>query len=1053
MAAPMRGTRPIRHEAPCTAGVGDAAHAGMRLGRARQALCTAACLMILGSSALALNPAKAITQYMQTSWTSESGLPQNSVQAIAQTNDGYLWFGTQEGLTRFDGAHFVTYTRHNASGLASSNILTLAASRDGSLWVGTDSGLSHYVPAAMPGDTGTFTTLTVREGLAGDNITALREDGEGGLWVGTSQGLNCIRSGKIESWSLPRGDGDPAVNAVVLDRGGTLWVGTQQGLARFDHGHFAAYTLRDGLAGGDPVVALAAAPDGSLWAGTASNRLVQIRRDRVVSVLQLLPGEIAALLADHDGAVWISFVRHGIARLYRGKVDFYGAARGLPSDRCAKALMEDREGSLWVGLLDAGAAQLRDGKFSVFGTPEGLSGNYTGNVLQAQDGTMWIGADNNGLDHLLADGRVEVWNQSRGLPNQAVYSILQRRDGSLWVGFQRGMIAEIRDGHVSSWRDPQASDTSINALYEDQDGHLWVGFFGRGLAQFEHGVFHHITDSGRISGITQTRDGALWIALDGDGVERLQGGMVTRFTTASGLHSNHVMTLYADPDGSVWAGTSGGGISHIHDGRVDTWTPDQDLPDTSIGSILEDNSGDLWFGGDTGVFRIAKQQFAETAGKPGEKLQPILYGTADGLRSRETLYGSMPCAWKSRDGRLWFGTIDGVAVIDPSHIPINTIVPPVWIERVTFDGRSIPLQNGIRLKHGSGNLEVSFTAPSFVAPQRVRFRYRLEGFDPDWIYAGTRRNAWYTNLPPGNYTFIVQAENDDAVRNLTGASFRFALRAPPAQTPLAYLGYALAVLLLTWGIIAFRTRSLTRRQEQLTRLVAERTAQLVAEKAALEEARCALQIQATHDSLTGIFNRAAMLEQLEREIARAIRDQAPLGVLIADLDHFKSLNDSFGHLCGDDVIREAAQRFGEAMRAYDWVGRYGGEEFLVLFPGWDPAVAPRRIDDLLDAIRSRPFAASETEIRLTCSIGVATFRPGMDPPSTREVLSRADTALYVAKNSGRNCARFESREDVNRKPPVGDLAIADPMADPVAQESPERAEGRFLRRESQKQPV
>ena len=986
----------------------------------------AALLLTMVKSAPALNPAKAITQYMQTSWTSESGLPQNSVQAIAQTKDGYLWFGTQEGLTRFDGVHFVSYTRHNAPGLASSNIQALAASRDGSLWVGTDSGLSHYIPAAMPGETGTFTALTVREGLAGDNIAALLEDREGGLWVGSTQGLNRIEHGKMESWSLTRG-GDPGINAVVIDKEGTLWVGAQQGLFRLDHGHFVVYTDSDRLAGGDPVVALTAAPDGSLWAGTGSNRLVQIRQQKVVSVLPVLPGEIAALLADHDGAVWVSFVRHGIARLYQGKLDFYGASRGLPSDRCARALMEDREGSLWVGLLDAGAVQLRDGKFSVFGTPEGLSGNYTGNVLQAQDGTMWIGADNNGLDHLLADGRVEVWNQRQGLPNQAVYSILQRRDGSLWVGFQRGTIAEIRNGHVSSWRDPQASDTSINALFEDHDGHLWVGFFGRGLAQFEHGVFHHVTDSGRISGITQTRDGALWIGLDGDGVQRLMDGKLAHWTTADGLHSNHVMSLYADADDSMWVGTSGGGVSHIHNGRVDTWTPDQDVPDTSIGSILEDNSGNLWFGGDTGIFRIAKREFIQTAGQPAGKLHPVLYGTADGLRSRETLYGSMPCAWKSRDGRLWFGTIDGVAVIDPSHIPINTIVPPVWIEHVTFDGHSIPLQDGIQLKHGSGNLEVSFTAPSFVAPQRVRFRYRLVGFDPAWIYSGTRRNAWYTNLPPGKYTFIVQAENDDLVVNQTGASFSFVLRTPPLQSPLAYLSYALAGLLLTWGIIAFRTRRLTRRQEELTRLVAERTAQLVAEKAALEEARCALQIQATHDSLTGIFNRAAMLEHLERELARATRDLEPLGVLIADLDHFKNLNDSYGHLSGDDVIREAAQRFRGAMRAYDVVGRYGGEEFLVLFPGWDPATAAGRIEELLDAIRSRPFTACEAEIHLTCSIGVATFRPGMDAPSLRELLSRADTALYVAKNSGRNCARYESRENAAPRPPAGDGLMADPV--------------------------
>ncbi len=479
--------------------------------------------------------------------------------------------------------------------------------------------------------------------------------------------------------------------------------------------------------------------------------------------------------------------------------------------------MEDREGSLWVGLLDAGAVQLRDGKFSVFGTPEGLSGNYTGNVMQAR-GRHDVDQAPTTRGSIIC-WRMGAWRsgtRAEGLPNQAVYSILQRRDGSLWVGFQRGTIAEIRNGHVLIWRDPQASDASVNALYEDREGRLWVGFFGHGSGPVRArsvpprhrrpDAFPALPNPGRS---LVDRPGRGWRGAAA-GTAASPG-----YTTANGLHSDHVMSLYADPDGSLWAGTSGGGVSHIHDGRRGHLDAGPEhaghidwLDSSRTTAAISGSAATREFSG------LRSRQFAETAGKPAEKLQPVLYGTADGLRSRETLYGSMPCAWKSRDGRLWFGTIDGVAVIDPSHIPINTIVPPVWIERMTFDGHSIPLQNGIRLKHGSGNLEVSFTAPSFVAPQRVRFRYRLVGFDPDWIYSGTRRNAWYTNLPPGNYTFIVQAENNDAVRNLTGASFGFVLRASPTQTPLAYLCYVLAGLLLTWGIIAFRTRSLTRRQER-----------------------------------------------------------------------------------------------------------------------------------------------------------------------------------------------------------------------------------------------
>jgi len=966
--------------------------------------------MLWSEAALALDPNKAITQYLQTSWTSESGLPQSSVQAMTQTTDGYLWFGTQEGLTRFDGAHFTTYTRHNGHGLASSFIETLAADRDGGLWVGTDSGLSHYQPPTATEPNGIFTTLTTKSGLSGNSIAALCLDREGGLWVGTSKGLNRIVDGRVRSWTTADGLPDLTVSSIAMDTGGTIWVGTAKGVARFDRGRFRALTKHDGLSG-DQIVALAAARDGSIWVGTQSNGLAQIRNGRVTAFAQRLPwNEIAALLVDHDGALWIAFDRHGIARLYHGKLDFYDAAGGLPSDRCAHALFEDREGSLWVGLLDAGVAQLRNGKFSVFGTPEGLSGNYDGNVLQAQDGTMWIGADDKGLNHLFPDGRVEVWGPRNGLPNQAVYSMLQTRDGDFWVGYRRGTLARIHKGQISTFHDPLAADYSINALIEDRAGTLWIGFEGKGLARFEQGQFEHVTDSGRVAALAQSTDGALWIGLDGDGVERVYRGQITSFTTVEGLHSDHVMSLYADPDGSMWVGTQSGGLSHIRDGRISTWTPDQEIPDTSIGSIIGDDNGNLWFGGDTGIFRIAKKDLIQT-GLSATAVHPVLYGTADGLRSRETLYGSMPCVWKSRDGRLWFGTIEGVAVVDPEHIPVNTVVPPVWIEHVRLDSKTIAVEDGIRLGPGSGNLEVDFSAPSFVAPQRERFRYRLIGFDPDWNYVGGRRSAWYTNLPPGKYTFTVQAENNDGVWNDRGASFSFSLRPPLSRTPAAYACYGLLALLLAWAVVAYRTRALTQRQQELTRTVAERTAQLEAEKAALEATRRELHIQATHDSLTGIFNRAAMLEHLQREMARAIRDKTPLGVLIADLDHFKSLNDNYGHLCGDDVIRESADRFRCTMRGYDIVGRYGGEEFLILFPGWDLLLAPGRVDDLLEAIRSRPFDAGETRIRLTCSLGVATFRPETDSPSIREVLSRADAALYVAKNSGRNCASFEVRPE------------------------------------------
>jgi diguanylate cyclase (GGDEF)-like protein len=961
---------------------------------------------LLFCQAHGLDPKKAITQYMQTAWTSESGLPQNSVHAIAQTADGFLWVGTEEGLARFDGVQFTVFSSRNTRGLASDYIQALAASRDGSLWIGTDSGLSHFVPAATGGGskatlerTKAVGYLTAKDGLPADSVTALWEDRDGTIWVGTAKGLSRIRNERVESTELA----GLAIHVIIADSQGRLWIGTEKGLYESDHGRLIDWSARGELPG-IPITALAADPDGSVWIGTLGHGLAHFRDGRLFASPRLPWNEVGALLFDRDGVLWISLDRHGIARLFRGALTGYGTAKGLPTNRITHALFEDHEGSLWVGLLDAGVVQLREGKFAVFGQPEGLSGNYVGNVLEARDGTMWIGSDSNGLNHLFPDGRVEIWNQSRGLPNQAVYSLLQSRDGSLWIGFRRGALARIHDGRVSIYKDPKAAGTSVNALFEDREGNLWVGFFGKGLARFKDGQFQHLTDTSRIPAITQSPDGAIWVATDGDGVERIFKGANTRVTTANGLPSNHVMCLYADADGDVWVGTASGGLSRIRGDNVVSWTPDQGLPGATVGSIVEDNAGNLWIGGDSGIYSLSKQRLNQSTQKPALIESPVLYGATDGLRSRETFYGSMPSTWKGRDGRMWFATIRGAAVLDPARVQTNTTVPPVWIENVTFDSRPVPLEDGDRLGPGSGNLEVSFTAPSFVASRQVNFRYRLAGFDGDWINAGSRRHAWYTNLPPGRYTFTAQAENGDGIWNQTGDSFSFVIRPPLTRTPIAYVLYGISILLAVWGAIVLRTRALIRRQQELTRIVAERTAQLEAEKAALEAAREELHIRATYDSLTGLLNRAAIVEHLQREVHRAIREKTPLGVLIADLDFFKHVNDTYGHLCGDDVISEAADRFRAAMRRYDLAGRYGGEEFLILFPGWDPDLAPGRVESLLDGIRSRPFDISGNEIHLTCSIGVSTFHPGIDSPEIRDVLSRADAALYAAKNDGRNRA-------------------------------------------------
>ncbi len=970
--------------------------------------------LLLASPALGLDPAMAITQYLQTNLTNNDGLPQNSVHAVAQTKDGFLWLGTEEGLARFDGVQFTVYTRRNAPGLASDYIQALAASQDGSLWIGTDSGLTHFVPANGVKPAGTaqrwkeqFASFTTKDGLSADSITALWESRDGTLWVGTRQGLNCIRNDHVEALKSDARLAQLAIHAIAADADGTVWVGTEKGLYHAAEGGSVQRTIEDGLLE-DPIVALTVSRDGTVWAGTLAHGLVELRNGRPMGTPHFPGKEIDSIFADRDGALWIAFDRGGIGRLLHGKLELYGVAQGLPSNRCTRALFEDREGNLWVGLLDSGVVELRSSKFAVFGKPEGLSGSYVGNVLESRDGSMWIGSDSNGVNHLLPDGRVEVWNHRQGLPEQAAFSLLETGDGSLWIGYKEGSLARILHGKVSVYKDSQAPSTSLNALFEDRDGTFWVGYFGKGVARLNAGHFDHLSLSGNVSAITQSSDGALWFAYDGSGVERWFHGSSTRYTTANGLPTDHVMSLYADRNNDVWIGTASGGLSRFRNGHLVSWTADQGLPESTIGSILEDDDGSLWFGGDSGIFSISKQELNHSASTTSRSIHATLYGTSDGLRSRETVYGSMPASWKDHTGRLWFATILGAAVIDPAHLRSNNLAPPVWIQSAAFNSHRIPLEDGFTLGRGSGNLAVSFTAPSFVAPRQMRFRYRLAGFDPDWNLAGNRRDAWYTNLPPGKYTFMVQAANSDGVWNLSGSSFSFVLKPPLTRTPLAYLCFGVAALLLLWLVIGLRTRELVGRQQELKRLVAERTAQLEHEKTQLMSARKELQFRALHDALTGLLNRGAIMDVLEHEVERARREKSAVTIVLADLDHFKLINDTRGHLCGDHVLAEAAQRLRGYLRSYDSVGRYGGEEFLLILPGYDAHKDPSRAVRLVSEFRAHSFEFQEQSFPVTCSFGVVVLRPSSESPTAEDLLRLADEALYRAKRAGRDRIEFST---------------------------------------------
>jgi diguanylate cyclase (GGDEF)-like protein len=998
--------------------------------RARLA-CLTMVLLVVGfpGRVFGLDPGKAFSQYIQTNWTTETGLPQTSVYSIAQTKDGFLWVGTEQGLARFDGVRFVVFNRKNTPALPANYVHRLLGARDGSLWIGTDAGLTHL-------EDGVWTTYSTATGLSGNDIAALAEGSDGSVWVGTDQGLDRWQNGKVRVWHSADGLPGEQVTALQVDAKGLLWVATQAGLARFDGTQFTAYTTQNGLPG-NALSALALAPDGAIWAATTDGQMARETGGAVTAApVQLPHNDVDTMLFDLDGNLWIGFQNQGLARLHDGVLTQFDSRNGLPG-QSVEALLEDAEHNVWVGFFDGGLLQLRNGKFTVYGKPEGITSAVVCCSVETSDGAVWLATAQGELTEMLADGSLHVYTSKDGLPAEGIHSMLLGHDGTIWIGHRHGVLTRYQNGHFDHFQDPQSQNHAIDALLEDKDGQLWIGTYGSGVARFADGQFDHVTTTGDVPAMAQGPDGALWVGTDGEGLLRMQNGATTLYSKTNGLINDHVIALLVDGDGVVWVGTSSGGLNRIENGRVTSYTPAQGLFDSTVGNLVEDKFGNLWMGSDYGIFRVAKQELNFFAQGRISSIHSVAYDTSDGLRSRETMQGGTGSGSMGPDGRIWMPTLNGLAVVDPRVALLPDPPLRVKVESITFGGHPVPITGSLHLGPGSDRLNFRFTTASFIAPWTIKFRYRLEGYDRGWIEASNTRSAGYTNLPPGNYTFVVEAARHNGEWTSSAGVVEFGILPPWYRTRAAWLLWILAALLLTWGIVELRTRSLIRHRKQLETVVAERTAQLRSETLALAEAREELELQATHDSLTGLWNRAAILDHMEREVGRARREGTILGVVLADLDHFKQINDTRGHLCGDKVLREAAQRLHGCLRDYDFIGRYGGEEFLILMPGCDPVENTARLEGLVTSIHEHTFTSAGKNVRASCSFGVTAFRPDRAVTSLEELLVAADKALYQAKAAGRNCAHFAELGEAQTVP-VAASGVASAVAEsPASAASPE----------------
>jgi signal transduction histidine kinase/ligand-binding sensor domain-containing protein len=766
--------------------------------RAPARLCRwlAAVLLLAGARyGLALEPSTPLAGFARQAWAMENGLPQNTVQALAQTRDGFVWLGTEVGLVRFDGSAFQLFDRNSTPALPGDDVRCLLAADDGALWIGTSDGLARWKD-------GMVTAFTTKDGLPGNGILELRQLERGGLGVWTSQGPamrvgdRFAQAANADSWprsAIPSGEATGQMQFEAELPGGVFVTGGRESIGLYKSKSAVAPTAR-------------------------------------LRVGHELPGtRIQTVFPDREGSLWIG-TNGGLARWAAGKAQLLPVTDPL-ARASILALMEDREGNLWIATEADGLHILRDQRFRTFGAREGLSLDAATTVVEDKAGMLWVGTSGGGLDALQrTDAGIKVartFGVRDGLASDVILSLAAAPNGDLWVGTPDG-LSRIRGGRTETFTSADGlPDDFIRSLLADADGSLWIGT-RRGLTHWTGtaAVPHLETftaanglGSDLVGAVARDAAGSLWVATFA-GLSRLGSGRIDNFTTANGLSSNVITALLPRADGTLLIGTQDRGWN-LWDGRQFLKGSGDGENLAAIHAMLEDGGGHLWFATGSGISRC-------DGGRPANGAQAaactrwIDFGSADGLRSRETATNSHPSAWRSRDGNLWFATPKGIVEVDPAHFPVNMAPPPVAIERFSVDDADQALRTAgpwEQVPAGHVHFQFDYAGLSFTAPQKVRYRYMLEGFDHGWTEAGGRRTAYYTAIPPGHYTFRVQAANNDGLWNTEGASLRFELRPHIYQT---LWFYALLLAAAAAMVLLLLRRRLHRAEREFQAVLGER---------------------------------------------------------------------------------------------------------------------------------------------------------------------------------------------------------------------------------------
>ncbi|HKE29235.1 MAG TPA: two-component regulator propeller domain-containing protein [Bryobacteraceae bacterium] len=753
------------------------------------------------------------TEYRVDSWNGDTGLPQNAVNRLTQTRDGYLWLATFAGLVRYDGARFQVFDRGNSPGMRTSRFLSLFEDHEGALWSVTEGqGVTRY-------RNGAFSSYTTADGLPDNNALVIFEDQAGRLFVDTDKGLAEFRNGRFvpAPASLPSENTFPGAVKLAGGRHGTaMWYLGSSGLHQRDENGIIRSVPSPP---GEPVwiyedrarrVWIEAMDRGSprrhLYCYRDGRLDLFSERDGLPTSFRTMYG-----LDDRQGNVWFAFADGGLVRFRNGRFTHFTTTDGLPSNSVS-SIYEDREGTLWVGTA-AGLSRFTPRLLSSFSAPDGLASANVYPILQDRTAAVWIGSWP-GLTKY-ENGVFTNVSAQYGMTKADVESMLEDREGGLWLGVWGGGVQRIQHGKAQQFDPHKPPGTVVRVMAQDSSGDIWFGGLS-GLTRYHAGAFTAITPRDgfpecEVLSMLEDRRHALWIG-HSLGVTRYADGKFTNYDERSGFAGHAVRALYDDADGSLWLGTYDTGLFRWEGGRFTQFTTRDGLFDNGVFQILEDRFGRFWLSCNRGIYRVSRAELNDVAEGRRATVASVAYGKEDGMASAECNGGAQPAGIKARDGRFWFPTQRGVVVFDPASISSNPLPPPVAIEEVLVDHQPYAPAGVIELAPHQTDLEIHYAGLTFVRPEATRFRYKLEPLDSQWVNAESRGVAYYSHLPYGRYRFQVIAANRDGVWSDQPSSIPVVVPAPVWAR--AWFHALAATALVSMAILFYRRRIAALRREQ-----------------------------------------------------------------------------------------------------------------------------------------------------------------------------------------------------------------------------------------------